>query len=119
METKKVIPAGVLHTIIEDYYLTFPHPISKDSWQSDNMTRFRVVPKSAIGMEEDKPVYPHERHIVIRGPFIIDYAEVKEILVQLTQFDLDEIEVLQSEEYAGVLDTWAINKSLMEAENGN
>ena len=44
------------------YYLLYPYPIKKDDWMTDDMNMFYVAPYKGT-----------PRHIVVKGPFLIDY----------------------------------------------
>lgn len=77
---------GIDHT----YYLLLPRSVERDTWMNDDMSVFYVAHHGGV---------PH--HIVIKGPFVIDYVyagETIQIKEEKTQiyFD-DEPEWLQKE----------------------
>lgn len=59
------------------YYLLKPYPIPGDSWVRDDMATFYVVRYHEV---------PH--HIIVRGPFVIDYWNAgNEIEIKMQQLE--------------------------------
>ncbi len=93
--------AGVLYTQFGDYLLLSSHPIEKDSWQSDNQTRFVVTPQEAM-IDETQTVtyYAPARHIVITPPWCIEYTvNPRTVKVKVAELDLSMIEILEPDEF--------------------
>ena len=69
------------------YHLLSPHPIRKaDDWMTDDMAMFYVVHYHGL---------PH--HIVVKGPFVIDYWNAGNTIeiedAQEADFELDNVEL--------------------------
>lgn len=79
---KDVNFCGILYTHSRNYWLLYPKPIEKDSWQTDDEKRFLVVPMEKIGTEiinkEEIPLFAYPRHIVTTSPYLIEYNYVKD-----------------------------------------
>jgi len=95
MKTRTVKPCGMLYSGSDVWYLIHPYPITKDSWQGDNVYRFvgvPIIPESFV--DNDNPnVYGYARHIVTNS-FAIEYqADMKAIEIQV----LEDIDVIETE----------------------
>jgi len=88
METKTVVPVGMLYSQGREYFLLHPKPIPGDSWEGDNAYRWVVVPRSrylGVGNNFRSP-YPHARHIVTNA-FVVDYTQLPPIQIRVLEED--------------------------------
>jgi len=79
---KRVQIAGKLYIpgLPNVYYLLHPYPVAKDGWQSDDTNTFHVAIDGSVA-----------RHIVVKGPYVIDYGEAGyEISLKEETFEIDE-----------------------------
>ena len=98
---REVLPAGLLKTQGETYYLLSPHPIVGDSWEGDNCYRFVCVPVDYY-YEENKIIYSYARHVVTNC-FSIEYVVYKHpIKIEvLDEYDIsDTVNLNVEEEFA-------------------
>ena len=73
MKTKTVRPYGMLYSQGREYFLIYPHPITKD-WEGDNAYRFLVTPRKPVNSAKFGNIYPIARHIVTTA-FVVDIVE--------------------------------------------
>ena len=93
---KSVLPCGLLRTQTgHTYFLLYPEPVVKDSWQRDEQQRFVVVPAD-VSFEEydatnDRVLHTYARHIVTTNPDI-EYCYFRNpILVEyLNELDVEK-----------------------------
>lgn len=71
---------GRLYAQDRQYFILSIEPVAKDSWQSDNTTRWLAVPSEVIGNIETEFCYSFARHIVVCGDYLVDY-KLQQILV--------------------------------------
>jgi hypothetical protein len=95
---REVLPAGLLKTQGETYYLLSPHPIIGDSWEGDNCYRFVCVPTDYYHYNNER-VYNYARHVVTNC-FSIEYVVYQNpIKIEvLDEYDISETENLNVEE---------------------
>lgn len=70
---------GKLHSGGQSYFLLYPYPIVKDSWQSDNAQRFLVVPMKPIGKQGDVELFSYPRHVVSTC-YTVEYHYLQETI---------------------------------------
>jgi len=95
---REVLPAGLLKTQGETYYLLSPHPIVGDSWEGDNCYRFVCVPIDYY-YDKNEVIYPYARHVVTNS-FAIEYISYNHpIKIELLdEYDISETVNLNVEE---------------------
>ena len=86
MRVKKVKPCGMLYSHQREYFLLNPFPLQRD-WELDTERRFVVVPRKAINLPSEFPIYSHARHIVTNA-YTIEYADIPEIEIKEIELDL-------------------------------
>ena len=96
---KEILPCGWLHSQGKKFFLLKPYPTVGDSWETDSMARFLVVPyvefedrdyKNHAIANENKFVYPHARHVVVSG-FCLEYqADMPTILYEKIKEEYSE-----------------------------
>jgi len=120
METKTVVPVGMLYSQGREYFLLHPKPIPGDSWEGDNAYRWVVVPRNRL-RTDGISYYPHARHIVTNA-FVADYTQLPSIQIRvLEEDDLSKILNPLSPEDEFVQDCMTreewINYELAEGDN--
>lgn len=90
---KEIPVAGNLTVGDTEYWLIHPYPIPKDSWETDSMFRFLVVPKLDRFHPKDtkqtggRLAYPCPRHLIVHdSPFTLEYLDGATIWVKESEY---------------------------------
>lgn len=68
---REVLPCGILTTPTgRKYWLLSPHPVVGDSWETDELYRFSVVPFDRISVSDRVNQYSYARHLITPAPEI-------------------------------------------------